>query len=166
MYTVTLCYPMPSWSLMIPVLWKRVLWYCLVSWQICLMIQAERNCGSDVQSSLCCAVLQDRADSCPSRVSSYVPACFVAPVGCKITVLGRTLHRCLKDMCLPCALLWRGQLSYPSWKSREKRDRKDGSLSFICDLVRSWVMCHLDQWWEGGVSHPDVKTCAILGNRG
>ncbi len=51
-----------------------------VSWPSCLMSQAVKNCGSNVQSSPCCALFQNRLDCCPSRVISSVLTCFVAAV--------------------------------------------------------------------------------------
>ncbi len=73
----------------LPVFWKGFFWCCLVSWQICLMSQTEMNCGSSVQSSLCCAVFQSRPGCCPGRVSSSVLTYFVsAPVACKLADFG------------------------------------------------------------------------------
>ncbi len=67
-------------------LWKGVSWcVALLSWQIRLMSQSVKNCGSSIQSSLCCAMFQSRPGCCPCRISSLVLTCFVsAPVACKL----------------------------------------------------------------------------------
>ncbi len=143
------------------------------------MSQAKKNCGSDVQSSLCCAVCLNRPDCCPDRVSNLVLICFVsAAVASKSA--GRLCFvaagaNYMKSSVLP--------LTWVSEKSFQEKRQERCSLSFIYDRwghgscatmpngswkLGPWVGFHVQVWnpetlsQNGSLRSQNKKPCCQL----